>query len=289
MFESEKLAAELVKMALSKAGSKFRGPMINILTGKSTQIQEAEDQVAKEKILTIWDIEKPFYEEAEKAAMQRKYSNALSTAKKALPYITATENKISDDNDIFRGLFDHSKEISNDEMQDLIAKIIAGEYNAPGTYSMSTLQTIKMLDAKTLKAFEGTCSLVVNHDKIPAELFAFNKDANKFLPQVGVSYDDILEQQSFGLLAPGMLGQKYTVEKNQHIRLRYFHREIVFRLSTTEAEGAIEVQTPDLHCLTSSGKQIAQHLNPQYNDEYFAWLQKYYQMANCEIVKEDSA
>ena len=60
----------------------------------------------------------------------------------AAALITSSENKISDENDVFWGFLEHSKEISNEEMQRLIAKIIAGEYNSPGTYSMSALPQI---------------------------------------------------------------------------------------------------------------------------------------------------
>jgi len=66
------------------------------------------------------------------------------------------------DNDFFRNTVEHAKTISNEEVQELIAKIIAGEYNNPGSYSMSTLNCIKMLGKKEIELLERMGSLIIN-------------------------------------------------------------------------------------------------------------------------------
>ena len=43
------------------------------------------------------------------------------------------------DNDFFWNTIEYAKTISNEEMQELVAKIIAGEYNEPGTYSIELM------------------------------------------------------------------------------------------------------------------------------------------------------
>ncbi len=70
----------------------------------------------------------------------RNTENLIDTAVKSSKYIKAGKpNDIKMDNDFFWNTIEHSKTVSNEDMQELIAKIIAGEYNEPGTYSMSTL------------------------------------------------------------------------------------------------------------------------------------------------------
>lgn len=85
-------------------------------------------------------------------------------------------------------MLEHAKDISNDEIQELIAKIIAGEYNSPGTYSMSTLHTIKMLGKNELMLFERICSLLIDEDKIPAEIFAIPDDAKEIMDELKIDF-----------------------------------------------------------------------------------------------------
>lgn len=154
---------DLGKTALSKVADKFIDFVITKSTGKSIKVFQAEGDIEADKIKTRWELlEKPFWLQAEAAKMNRQYYNFGNTLSKSTPLITSAENKITDDNDVFWGLLEHSKEISNDEIQELIAKIIAGEYNSPGTYSMSTLHTIKMLGKEELKLFERICSLLID-------------------------------------------------------------------------------------------------------------------------------
>ena len=93
---------DLGKATLSKAANKFVDFLIIKYTGKSVKVFEAEGDVEADKIKSKWEqLEKPFWLQAEALKMGRQYSNFASVLKKASKYITAEENKISDDNDLF--------------------------------------------------------------------------------------------------------------------------------------------------------------------------------------------
>lgn len=146
----------------SKSAGQFIDVIFTKITGKSVKVWEAESDVAADKIKTRWEVlEKPFWLQAELVKMNRQYTNLGNGLAKAAPHITASDNQVSDDNDVFWGFLEHSKEIFNEKMQDVIAKIIAGEYNAPSTYSMSTLQVIKMLGKSELTLFEKVGRLAI--------------------------------------------------------------------------------------------------------------------------------
>ena len=122
--------------------------------GKSIARLKAESVVEADKVTSRWEeIEKPMWLQAEAVKMNRQYNNLGNVLQKTSKYITAAEHAVPDDNDLFWGLLEHAKEITSDEMQDLIAKIIAGEYNSPNTYSMSTLQVLKSLGKNELREF----------------------------------------------------------------------------------------------------------------------------------------
>ncbi|MDA8001295.1 MAG: DUF2806 domain-containing protein [Alphaproteobacteria bacterium] len=290
MSDSQEPIENLKKVALNKAASKFRDFVVEKITGKSMQVHEAEGKVEADKILTRWnEIEKPLWLKMETAKMQRQYSNFENTLRKTIPHITATENKISDDNDTFAGLLEHSKEISNEEMQDLIAKIIAGEYNAPGAYSMHTLQIVKTLDARVLKTLEKVGGLVINKNQIPVTLFESNEPAQEFLSKLGIRFEDIMLLLSLGLLLSSESVARHKIQHKTVVPLEYFGKWILYFSTITEAGKIEEVQTVIHYGLTQAGEQILQHLNPQYSKDYFAWLQDHYKIPYCEVYKPDPA
>ena len=109
-------------------------------------------------------------------------TNLLNTAVKTVKYIDQDkENDIKMDNDFFWNTIEHSKTISNDEVQELIAKILAGEYNKPGAYSMCTLQILKMIGKSEIDLLEKMGSLIINKDIIPQNLFSKYDEKLKFL------------------------------------------------------------------------------------------------------------
>lgn len=93
---------DLGKAALSKVADKFVDFVIMKYTGTSIKVFQAQGDIEADKVRTKWELlEKPFWLQAEAAKMGRQYSNFGDTLSKSAPLITAAENKISDDNDVF--------------------------------------------------------------------------------------------------------------------------------------------------------------------------------------------
>lgn len=91
---------DLGKATLSKVADKFVDFVIVKYTGKSIKVFEAEGDIEADKVKTKWELlEKPFWLQAEAAKMGRQYSNFGNTLSKTALMITASENKITDDND----------------------------------------------------------------------------------------------------------------------------------------------------------------------------------------------
>src|SRR3989339_838642 len=172
--ETNLLAAELIKVAepvASKPIASFSELVALKFFGKSIAKLKAEAEIEAVKVKTRWEeIEKPLWIQAETIKINRQYSNLGRILNKAKPFIVA-DNKITDDNDVFWGLLEHSKEISNEQVQSLIARIIAGEYNNPGSHSMSTLHVLKSLSKKELEMFEFFGSFLIDKELFLAALF----------------------------------------------------------------------------------------------------------------------
>jgi len=273
---------KLAEKTLSNAANKFVDYAVTKFTGTSIKVFEAEGDVEADKVKTRWEIEKPFWIQAEAVKINRQYSNWCNTLLKATPLIISKENKLPHDDDVFWGFLEHSKEISNEEMQELIAKIIAGEYNEPGTYSMGTLQTIKMLGKKELKLFEKIGTLIINEGQIPQELFHLPESAKKFLAQIGIDFGSLQSLQNLGLFLPNEMTNTIPNPENKNYMVPYFEKNILFAPAD---KNVVDITIPGFYGLSDIGKQIIKHLNTTENIEYFNWLKSNYNIPGY-LIKE---
>ena len=275
---------DLGKTILSKAADKFVDFIITKYTGKSIKVFEAEGDIEADKIKTRWEVlEKPFWLQAEAAKMNRQYSNLGNTLMKSAPLITASENKITDDNDVFWGFLEHSKEISSEEMQKLIAKIIAGEYNVPGTYSMSTLQIIKMLGKSELELFERINGLLINKKQIPHRLFVLEHGVvEDLMHKIGVDFGSLQILQNLGLFLPNRMQEKITNTEKKNLIIQYFDKKLTF---APENDNYKKIESSGCYALSLVGEQILKHLNPKYIEEYYIWLKENYKIPNYKLLE----
>ena len=226
------------------------------------------------------EVNRPFIVEIETAKAYRQYSNLGSTLQKATPLISSASSNITDDNDVFWGLLEHAKEISNEKMQELIAKIIAGEYNNPETYSMCTLQIIKSLGKREIELFEKMSSLLVNGNQLPQVLFTGNPNVKDLMSNLNLDFGSLQTLQSLGLVLPNeMTNTLFNPEKKKYQAI-YFDEKITFECSGENTD----IQMPGYYGLSTAGGQILKHLKPQKNEEYFNWLKINYNVANYKIL-----
>lgn len=264
----------LAKATETKVGYTFLDLVVTKVTGKSLKVFEAQGDIEADKVKTKWELlDKPFWIQAEAQKMQRQYSNFGKVLKMAAPLITNPTSKITEDNDMFWGLLEHSKEIRNEEMQELIAKIIAGEYNAPGTYTMSTLQIIKLLSKIELELFERLGSLIVNGHQLPEVLFSGNDKVQEFMKILKLDFGDLQALQSLGLVLPNSMESKVQNTESKNVLIQYFDKILIYSPNESKPTTA---RLPSFYGLSVVGTQILKHLKPMFNSEYYQWLRENY-------------
>lgn len=216
----------------------------------------------------------------------RSNTNLINIGAKAVRYMDSSKpSNVGIDNDVFWGFLSHAKEISNYEMQELIAKIIAGEYNAPGTYTMSMLQVIKMLGKSELELFEKMCCLLINGDQIPEDLFSLPENAKGFMHQLSLDFGSLQLLQSLALFLPNGMTRSMENQEKKNIRIYYFDKNIIFTPITPDSINTIKINIPGFFGLTPVGKQLIKHLNPKYIDKYYFWLKENYKIPNYKILE----
>lgn len=213
----------------------------------------------------------------------RHTTNLIETAVKSSKYIDQNKsNNIEMDNDFFWNTMEHSKSVSNEDMQELIAKIIAGEYNNPGSYTMSTLQTIKMLGKQDLELFELICSLCVNDDQIPKVVFSLPEDLKPVLNSMNIDFGSLQNLQSLGLFLPNEMSRNMENPNKRNFALSYLGSQIIFEPTH---ETNYEIRLPGFYSLSNTGKQIINHLNIKFSEEYYSWLIVNYKVPNYKVIK----
>ena len=83
--------------------------------------------------------------------------NMEEITKKALPQLEDKSDPSKMDDDWVTNFFDKSRIVSDIEMQDLWANVLAGESNSPGTYSKRTVNFLGDLDKRDAELFVALC------------------------------------------------------------------------------------------------------------------------------------
>lgn len=254
--------------------------VIDKLLGFRISEWKADGEVIRKHILDGYEDAKQKGLGVQYVSAFRANANLINIGAKAADYIDVKKsNDVLFENDFFWGMIEHAKEISNEEMQNLIAKIIAGEYNCPGTYSMSTLQVIKMLGRDELKLFENLCALLVNRDEIPQDIF-FQETITKTME---VDFKSLQMLQVLGLFLPNDMTTSIKNPNGEKFDVVYFDKTLHFSPITPENKDTLEIRVPAFYGLSPVGRQLSQHLNPKINNDYFEWLKKNYKIRNYKL------
>lgn len=177
-------------------GSAVTGALITALfLRRNTSTQEFEKIKAghfKEAIDDLLDAGKMTYTEYYKA------NNFLEIADKADRYYSENRTKKSDESydfDWFIRFYESAGNISNEQMQDLWARILAGEISRPGSYSIHLIEILKNMNSKDAELFEkiSSKSLCYRNDR-----FILNDELYRSMNDI--HYSDLMRIQELGLI-----------------------------------------------------------------------------------------
>jgi hypothetical protein len=135
--------------------------------------------------------------------------------------------------------FNIAEEISNEEMQVLWGRILAGEIKQPKKYSLRTLELLKNLRKEEAEVFTKLAQLRINSGDTN---FIYNQDNGVFLEsEFGITFTDRLLLTELGLIASEnnlSFSFRPTDNQKQSIVLNYGPKGIVlFRNEQTPEQG----------------------------------------------------
>ncbi len=176
-----------------------------------------------------------------KIAQLRQQQNMEAIVLRAIQY--CSDDTITDraDQDWFSSFVSLAEGISNKTMQDLWAKILAGEISQPGSFSLKTMQTFRAMSITEAKLLAKACSLAMSDARkknirvisgayqIPKLLNFFNKQRQQRLDltQAGLSYADILTLADNHLLFEQET-ESHSLAKGEKLQFNYNGKAVSF-------------------------------------------------------------
>lgn len=166
------------------------------------------------------------------------------------------ESEENVDNDWMIRFINSVEDISNEKMQIIWGKILAGEIINPNSVSLRTLDILRNLSKNEAKLFEKICNYIIN------EHYIYNDD--DILKKYEIIYADMLNLADYGLINSSMLlSNNININENE-VMLFKNDEYIVMAKSNTEN---IEISLP-IFLLSEAGKELSKIVNKKVNSNY---------------------
>jgi uncharacterized protein DUF2806 len=182
----------------------------------------------------------------------RKQNNIEQITQKALPLLEEDAQPDNVEEDWIANFFDKSRLISDYEMQNLWARVLAGEANSPGSYSKRTISLLASLDKSDAVLFTSLCSFgwfIHESEIIPLVL----DNQNKVYNDHGINFVTLNHLQSIGLITFSSTSSIAETDLPKEFMATYYDRTIKLEMPSN-SENLLSVGEV---LLTKAGFEIA--------------------------------
>lgn len=155
-----------------------------------------------------------------------------------------SEPNVSDepvDEDWTTRFFKYAEDISNEEMQELWGKVLAGEIKQPKSYSLRTLDTLRNLSKEEAHIFTKFANLAIKSNKVTFMLNFMNEKL--LIEKYKLNFNDRLLLEELGLIATNDLSFQIVKTGNNPIPVVFLIGDICVIQNKLEntAEQALQV------------------------------------------------
>ena len=132
------------------------------------------------------------------AEESRKQDNMEKITQKAIPLLEESSNPENVEDDWITNFFDKCRIVSDEEMQSLWAKVLAGEANSPGTYSKRTVNFLGSLDKTDAQLFTSLCGFGLFLGDVAPLIF---DEKQPIYNNQGINFDALSHLDDIGLVS----------------------------------------------------------------------------------------
>ncbi|WP_322932550.1 DUF2806 domain-containing protein [Bacteroides sp. CG01] len=269
------IQADIIGKVLSNQG----GWINTFINSFSSNIQKALKFLMSKKIAQkegecalIKAIYEQAIEEVKNNATQRdifELNNLLCIAGITVKEIP-TPNKTGINFDWMCQFSDKARFVSNQDMRLIWGKILAGEINNPGKYSINTLSILSRMSKEDAEEFSSLSSVLFNDNFI-----VISETTNKSL----IDFENIKRSINLGLITPIEVTETYTIEDRNHISIGNKYITLMLKNKTSACSFNVNGYT-----LSSSGTELAQLVTNHPKIEELTFFKEYIEHKNNNII-----
>jgi hypothetical protein len=247
--ELTKPATVLVEKISDAVGGIFK-PWQIVRVAKA---EAAADQIHAESHIQISDLHQ--------RAMRRflveegkKQSNIEDITEKALPLLNEESKPQDMEDDWITNFFDKCRIVSDADMQQLWARVLADQANMPRAFSRRTVNLLSDLEKADAELFGNLCGFGWRYDGRPSFLFPFVFDVSDAIyNQRGIFFSTLSQLEALGLVKFDIYNGFTLRNQPKQIKLSYFEStvQLIF-----PSEGDNQLGLGQI-ILTQAGQELA--------------------------------
>ena len=179
--------------------------------------------------------------------------NIESITHQAIPHLNEDSEPDKIEDDFLRNFFDKCRIVSNEQMQDIWARILAGEANNPGSISRKTINILGDMDKADAELFTTLSKFVWRiGGTLIAPIFVSDLPEDRLrYSDVGIDLPVLANIEALGLIHTASLGIHLRVQPTTFVA-SYFANAAEITMSETAPHG---LTVGDV-LLTASGRQV---------------------------------
>lgn len=216
------------------------------------RVAQAEAEAEKIRAVTQIDITELQHRAMVRflAEESKRQNNIEGITAKALPDVSSEAKPEEIEDDWIANFFDQCRLISDEEMQSLWARVLAGEANSPGKFSKRTVNLLSALDKSDALLFAQLCGFVVS---IGGPCALVYDPTHEIYTNHGINFGALAHLESIGLVRFSELAGYSRFGFGQKGNVRYFGTGIWIEFPQPENN---ELQVGKV-LLTQAGQQLA--------------------------------
>ena len=196
----------------------------------------------------------------------RKQLNMESIVGKAVQDVDASAQTEKVEDDWITNFFDKCRSVSDDEMQNLWARILSGEANSPGSFSRKTVNLVADLDKSSAELFRRICSFGW---RIDDTLFPLIIDfAEPIYIQNGLNLFSLTQLDSIGLIQISATSGFQLSDQRKQVPAVYHNQSILLTFPVNKGN---DLQMGKV-MMTPSGRELSRIVKPTPIDGFFDYI-----------------
>lgn len=197
----------------------------------------------------------------------KKQSNIEAITQNALPLLEDKSMPQNVTDDWITNFFDKSRIVSDEEMQSLWSRVLAGEANAPGAFAKRTVNLLADLDKEDAVLFVQLCGFGWMVGNVVPLIFDVQASIYNDL---GINFNTLSHLESLGLIQFSHLSGFRRLRMPKFVTVLYYGQPVTLSLPN-DADNDLELGNV---LLTRAGQQLAHVCRSKPVDGFFQYVKE---------------